>query len=44
MKVTKDCKGSAYIIENLRCGYHECMFVTLNELRELCKELNDMKL
>lgn len=35
MELSKDGKGSCYILSHERCGYHESIFVTLDELREL---------
>lgn len=33
--IKKDKKGSAYIVEHIRCGYHECIFLTKDELVDL---------
>ena len=35
MELSKDRKGSCYVLSHERCGYHESIFVTLDELREL---------
>ena len=35
VRVTKDRKGSAYIVSHKRCGITECVFLTADELREL---------
>lgn len=35
IKVTKDSKGSAYIISHKRCGMTECIFVSVAELQDL---------
>lgn len=37
--VTKDKKGSAYIVRNKRCGCHECIFLSYEEIKELKKLL-----
>ena len=42
--VEKDKKGGAYIVSHLRCGYHECIWISKDELRELRDKLNEMDL
>ena len=42
--VEKDKKGGAYIVSHLRCGYHECIWLSNAELKELCDRLNAMEL
>lgn len=42
VSVTKDKKGSAYVVQNVRCGCHECIFLTYDELIELRNILNEM--
>ena len=37
--VRKDSKGPTYIISHVRCGVMECLFVTLDELYDLSKEI-----
>ena len=37
--VSKDSKGSTYIISHVRCGVTECLFLTLEELSDLSKEI-----
>lgn len=39
VSVTKDRKGSCWIVSHLRCGYHEQIFLTEEELVELYHEL-----
>ena len=35
VKIEKDKKGACYIISHKRCGYHEQIFLTPDELAEL---------
>lgn len=43
--VEKDKKGfGAYIVSHLRSGYHECIWLSKDELRELRDNLNKMDL
>ena len=42
VSVEKDKKGSAYFVSHMRCGYHECIGLTEDELKELNEELNKM--
>ena len=35
VKVEKDKKGACYIISHKRCGYHEQIFLTPEEMIEL---------
>ena len=44
VSVVKDAKGSAYIVSHLRCGYHECIWLTRDELKELSSLLKKMEL
>ena len=44
VEVTKDKKGSCTIVSHLRCGYHEQIWLTTDELRELRDKLNEMEL
>ena len=44
ISVEKDKKGSATIVSHLRCGYHECIWLSTEELRELRDKLNTMPL
>ena len=37
--IRKDSKGPTYIISHERCGVTECLFLTLDELLELQKEV-----
>ena len=37
--ITKDRKGLCYVVSHLRCGYHEQIFLTEEELVELYHEL-----
>ena len=39
MEVTKDRKGSCWVVSHLRYGYHEQIFLTEEELVELYHEL-----
>lgn len=39
VKVEKDKKGACYIISHKRCGYHEHIFLTPEEMIELHQEL-----
>ena len=39
MEVMKDRKGSCWVVSRLRCGYHEQIFLTEEELVELYHEL-----
>lgn len=42
VSVEKDKKGGAYIVSHMRCGYHECIWLTQQELTELQKVLNEL--
>jgi hypothetical protein len=42
--VEKDRKGGAYIVSHLRCGYHECIWLSDAELKELRGKLDAMEL
>ena len=42
--IDKDKKGGAYIVSHLRCGYHECIWLTDDELKQLRDSLNEMTL
>ena len=42
VSVEKDKKGGAYIVSHMRCGYHECIWLSMGELNELRDKLNDM--
>ena len=42
--VYKDKKGSAFMVQHVRCGCHECIFLTYEELQELKKLLEDIAL
>ena len=42
VSVEKDKKGSAYFVSHMRCGYHEYIGLTEDELRELYKELRNV--
>ena len=44
VSVEKDKKGSCMIVRHLRCGYHECIWLTTAELKELRDKLNEMDL
>lgn len=44
VSVEKDKKGGAYIVTHLRCGFHECIWLTQQELKELRTQLNEMDL
>ena len=44
VEVEKDKKGGAYIVSHLRCGYHECIWLSKEELSELRDNLNKMDL
>ena len=37
--ISKDSKGPTYIISHVRCGVTECLFLTLDELLDLSKEI-----
>ena len=37
--ISKDSKGPTYIISHVRCGVTECIFLTLDELLDLSKEI-----
>lgn len=43
VNIEKDTKGSAYLVSHVRAGYTECIFLTMDELRELHKVLSEMK-
>lgn len=40
VKIEKDRKGACYIISHKRCGYHEQIFLTPDELAELYQILS----
>ena len=40
VKIEKDKKGACYIISHKRCGYHEQIFLTPDELAELYQILS----
>ena len=42
--VERDKKGGAYIVSHLRCGYHELIWLSKDELMELRERLNGMEL
>lgn len=42
MDLSKDKKGSCYILSHKRCGYHESMFITLAELFELREKIDEI--
>jgi hypothetical protein len=42
--VEKDRKGGAYIVSHLRCGYHEYIWLSNEELKELRGKLDEMEL
>ena len=44
VSLEKDKKGSAYIVSHLRCEYHEQIWLSRDELRQLRDELNNMDL
>ncbi len=44
VSIEKDKKGSCFIVTHLRCGYHECIWLTNDEMKELRTELNKMDL
>ena len=37
--ISKDSKGPTYIISHVRCGVTACLFLTLDELLDLSKEI-----
>lgn len=37
--VSKDKKGQAFVVQHVRCGYHECIWLTIDELRELKEKI-----
>lgn len=37
--VSKDKKGSSFMVSHVRCGYHECIWLTIDELRELKEKI-----
>lgn len=39
MTIEKDKKGNCFIISHVRCGYHEQIFVTYDELVDLSVKL-----
>lgn len=43
VSVEKDRKGGAYIVSHLRSGYHEQIWLTMDELHELRDTLNEME-
>ena len=42
--IEKDKKGAAYCVSHLRAGYHECIWLTIDELKELREILTTMEL
>ena len=42
VSVTKDKKGNAFIVQHFRCGCHECIFLTVEELKLLRTILNEL--
>ena len=44
VSVEKDKKGSCMIVSHIRAGYHECIWLTIPELKELRDKLNEMDL
>ena len=44
VNVEKDKKGGAYIVSHLRSGYHECIWLSMDELKELSQALKDIGL
>lgn len=42
VSVTKDKKGNAFVLQHVRCGYHECIFLTPEELVELKRQLEEL--
>lgn len=44
VSVERERKGSTMIIGHLRCGYHEQIWLTDDELRELRDKLNALEL
>lgn len=44
VKVEKDSKGPCWCISHLRSGYHEQIFLTEDELRELSDILDGMEI
>ena len=44
VSVEKDRKGGAYIVSHLRSGYHEQIWLTVDELKALREELDGMDL
>lgn len=44
VSVEKDKKGSCMIVSHLRCGYHESIWLSTDELKELRDKLNNMQL
>lgn len=44
VSVEKDKKGSCMVVSHLRSGYHEQIWLTADELRELRDTLNAMEL
>ena len=44
MDIERDRKGECYILSHIRCGYHESMFVTREELKELFRKIKDLEI
>lgn len=42
VEVTKDKKGKCWIVGHKRCGYHEQIFLTDEELAELYVTIGEM--
>ena len=42
VSVKKDKKGSAFVVQHVRCGYHECIWLTVDELKELKMLLDEL--
>lgn len=40
----KDKKGGAYIVSHMRCGYHEQIWLSGDELKDLRGQLNKMEI
>ena len=44
VSVEKDKKGNTHIVSHKRCGYHECIWLTIDEMIELRDKLIEMNL
>lgn len=42
MTIEKDRKGKCYIIDHVRGGYHECIWLTVEEMKELKERLDEV--